>query len=144
MHQRVIFASFLMLFAAVGVVRAQEPVPTPTEFAGKWAWKPILTHEGVTFSYIFYSEADSENNGVVLMLQNVNTHAVDYAFKVLLRSEDDELFVDEVTGNLKAQEAKTGSKDGLFWIPFTDGRSVAAVGLRGYKITKRSPDAENG
>lgn len=122
---------------------AQGQVPTSTDFAGKWAWKPILKHEGVTFSYIFYSEADNENNGVVLMLQNANTCAVNYAFKVLLRSEDEELFVEEVKGQLNAQEAKTGSKDGLFWIPFTDGRAVAAVGLRGYKITKRTSEDEN-
>lgn len=124
------------LLCLMGSSLAHAQLPTPTDFAGKWAWKPIMTHEGLSFSYIFYAEADTENNGVVLLLQNTNDYAISYAFKLLLRSEKEELFVEEVKGTLKAKEAKTGSKDGLFWIPFKDGSSVAAVGLRGYKITR--------
>jgi hypothetical protein len=29
---------------------------------------------------------------------------------------------------------KTGENDGLFWIPFRDGRSIGEVGLRGFDI----------
>ena len=100
---------------------------------GEWAWKPMLKHEGVEFKYIFYAEADSENNGVVVMLINRNDYAVTYQFKIIFRAVGAEV-LKHVSGELDAKEAKTGDADGLFWIPFPDGRSIGEVGLRGYKV----------
>lgn len=107
------------------------------KIAGEWAWKPLLTHEGVAFKYIFYSEADSENNGVVVLLINHNAYAVTYRFKIVFRAGEDEV-VEEVAGDLQAGQAKTGTADGLFWIPFSGGRSIGEVGLRGYKVRPKS------
>ena len=103
--------------------------------AGEWAWKPLITHEGVEFKYIFYDEADSENGGVVVLLINHNDYKIYYEFKIIFRAGEDEV-VEHVVGVLEAGQAKTGDADGLFWIPFPDGRTIAEVGLRGYKITR--------
>lgn len=97
-------------------------------------WKPIVTHEGVAFSYIFYSEADNTNNGVVVRLDNRNGYPVRYRFRIVFRTWRGEEHVEPVTGTLRPGEMKTGDNDGLFWIPFVDGRSIGEVGLRGYAI----------
>ena len=102
--------------------------------ANAWAWRPLIEHEGVTFRYIFYSEADGENNGVVLMLTNNNAYPVTYRFKIVFRSDGQEE-VREVSGDLDPGQSKTGEHDGLFWIPFVDGRSISEIGLRGYRVT---------
>ncbi len=111
-------------------VQAQE-----VRHAGDWAWKPLIKHEGVEFKYIFYDEADSENGGVVVMLINHNDYKVYYEFKIIFRAGEAEV-IKHVVGVLEAKQAKTGDADGLFWIPFPDGRTISEVGLRGYKITR--------
>lgn len=98
-------------------------------------WTPIVTHEGVRFSYIFYSEADNTNNGVVVRLDNENDYPVRYRFRMVFRSGQGDEHIEPVEGTLRAHQVKTGDNDGLFWIPFVDGRSVGEVGLRGYHIT---------
>jgi hypothetical protein len=98
----------------------------------------MLDHEGVSFSYIFYQHADHSNNGVVLKLTNANDYAVNYRFKIIFRAEGATV-VEPVVGTLKAREVKTGDAEGLFWIPFKDGRAIAEVGLRGYKIVPSPP-----
>ena len=103
------------------------------KYGGDWAWKPMLKHEGVEFKYIFYAEADNENNGVVVLLINHNDYRVYYEFKIIFRAGEAEV-VKPVVGVLDAKQAKTGDTDGLFWIPFPDGRSIGEVGLRGDKI----------
>ncbi len=107
------------------------------KYGGDWAWKPMLKHEGVEFKYIFYAEADNENNGVVVLLINHNDYRVYYEFKIVFRAGEAEV-VKPVVGVLDAKQAKTGDTDGLFWIPFPDGRSIGEVGLRGYKIFPKS------
>ncbi len=115
------------------------PAQAQPRTAGEWAWKPLLTHEGVEFSYLFYQHADTRHNGVVIKLTNTNAYAVAYRFKVVFRSEGAEV-VEEVSGALKAGEAVTGDSAGLFWIPFTDGREIAEVGLRGYSVVPLQED----
>ena len=100
------------------------------------AWKPLLTHEGVRFSFLFYSVADNYNNGVVVLLVNTNDYDVRYRFKMVFRSASGQEEVEEVEGELAAGEAKTGDRDGLFWIPFPDGTFIAEVGMRGYKVER--------
>ena len=129
MWKGVVLVGVLALLA--GPVQAQQQ-------AGSWAWKSMLMHEGVEFKYIFYAEADNKNNGVVVMLVNTNDYAVTYRFKIIFRAGEAEV-VEPVAGKLEARQAKTGDADGLFWIPFPDGRSIAEVGLRGYKIIPKRP-----
>lgn len=100
----------------------------------------MLEHEGVVFKYIFYAEADNENNGVVVMLINTNDYAVAYRFKIVFRADGAEV-EKEVTGEIGPKKAKTGDLDGLFWIPFPDGRAISEVGLRGYKIERKSDNS---
>jgi hypothetical protein len=122
-------ASLTWLMLA-GTVHAQEP-------ERRWSdevWKPIITHNGVAFAYIFYSEADNVNNGVVVRLHNRNAYPIRYRFRIVFRTWRGEEHVEPVTGVLEAGQMKTGEQDGLFWIPFRDGRSVGEVGLRGYAI----------
>ena len=109
----------------------------PAQSAVAWAWRPLIEHEGVTFQYIFYSEADGKNNGVVLMLTNNNAYPVIYRFKIVFRSDDEEE-IRAVSGDLNPGQSKTGEHDGLFWIPFVDGRSISEIGLRGYRVAPKA------
>ena len=130
-----IYLRYIVLLGVLAFLAV--PVEAQTQRrGGEWAWKPLFEHEGVEFKYIFYSEADSKNNGVVIMLINHNDFPIDYRFKVVFRTDEDEV-VEETQGDLKAGQAKTGDKDGLFWIPFPDGRTISHVGLRGYKVMRR-------
>ena len=122
-----------IVLVGMAVVPAWGQQPT----GGEWAWKPIIKHEGVAIQYIFYREADGENNGVVVMLVNENDYAVGYRFKIIFRSDGGGEVVEPVSGDLGPKEARTGDADGLFWIPFPDGRAISEVGLRGYKITPK-------
>lgn len=97
-------------------------------------WTPIIEHRGVSISYIFYSEADNANNGIVVRLVNENDHAVRYRFGIVFRTWAGAERIERVEGALQPHEMKTGDNDGLFWIPFVDGRSIGEVGLRGYEI----------
>lgn len=98
------------------------------------AWTPIVSHRGVDVTYIFYSEADNENNGVVLRLHNQNETPVRYDFTVIFRTPADERTA-EVRGTLGPGEMKTGERDGLFWIPFPDGQSIGEIGIRGLDVS---------
>lgn len=133
----------LRLYTLVGVIILLWPTRIEAQTPEGGAWRPIFEHEGVAFSYIFYREADSANNGVVVRLHNTNAHAVTYRFNIIFRDELDGEVVEEVRGQLDAHQQKTGSLDGLFWIPFLDGRSIHEVGLRGYKV-ERSEGEEAG
>ncbi len=117
-----------VLFAYPRSTFAQE---TPSD----WAWTPITRVEGVEFLYIFYREADTENNGVVLKLVNWNEYPVRYRFLVLFKSGRDE-YKELVTGRIDAKTFVTGDEPGLFFIPFKDGRSIGEIGLKAYRITK--------
>lgn len=132
----------LRLFILVGVLLLPWPMGIEAQTPEGGAWRPIFEHDGVAFSYIFYREADSANNGVVVRLHNTNDHAVTYRFNIIFRDELDAEIVEEVRGELGAQQQKTGSLDGLFWIPFLDGRSIREVGLRGYKVERSEAEEE--
>ena len=105
------------------------------EFAGEDAWKELFVYEGVRFLYVFYPKADAENDGVVMMLQNRNEYGVEYRFTIIFESLEGEEFTD-VKGSMKPLEMKTGDSEGLFWIPFDDGRALGAIRMRNYKITR--------
>lgn len=104
-------------------------------FPGETAWNTLAEHQGVVVKYLYYKRANSVADGVVMLLENTNTYRVVYRFTVVFRSEDKEAEA-PVEGELDIGEMKTGDGDGLFWIPFEDGRAIKQVGLRGYKITR--------
>lgn len=100
------------------------------------AWTEITTYQGVRFTYIFYSEADTQNNGVVIRLQNGNEFPVRYAFTVIFRTPHAERTA-QARGHLEAGQMKTGEKDGLFWIPFKEeGQTIGEIGLRGIRVVR--------
>ena len=98
-------------------------------------WKPIMEEDGLAFSYIFYREADTRHNGVVIRLINTNAYDVAYEFTVVFRAGSDEA-EEFVEGEIEAGRMKTGESEGLFWIPFLDERQIREVGVRGWQITK--------
>lgn len=103
------------------------------------AWTPLFRHEGVAMSFIHYRRADNENSGVVLRLVNENEYAVRYRLKLaflgVAPSGEDEWRTGRAAGTLRAGQMKTGSDDGLFWVPFSDGRRIAEVRLPEYHVT---------
>lgn len=131
------------LLGGLGAAHAQVPDSAAADSVRPWyedAWTPIVQRQGVAFSYLFYSKADNANNGVVLRLQNRNDYPVRYDVTVLFRGPGGEAQA-RAQGHLAPGEMKTGEPDGLFWIPFTDGRTVGAIGLRGIDIQRADPSA---
>lgn len=128
-----------MLFIGLPASTAAQDAASPPDSVQTWhedAWTPIVEREGVGISYIFYPDADNENNGVVLRLRNHNNVGVRYAFTVIFRTPDDERST-FVEGQLDPGEMKTGDASGLFWVPFREGdHSIGEVGLRGLEITR--------
>jgi len=115
---------------------------TPSE-AGAWqdgVWNEITVVQGVQFAYLYYAEADTRNDGVVVRLHNKNECAVTVSFDMLFRpaSTPDELgeHVVEERYDLAPGEQVTGENDGLFYIPFPEGENIAEVGLRGVSVQK--------
>ena len=129
----------LLLGMATGGVRGQDSTATPPDTTQPWyetAWTPIVERNGVQVAYLFYSEADNKNDGVVLRLRNRNDHPVRYAFTAIFRGPEAEATA-QVEGTLAPGEMKTGENDGLFWIPFKEkGYSVGEIGLRGLTVER--------
>ena len=99
-------------------------------------FKKLYDNQGFMVSFIFYSEGNGiENNGVVIYLKNNNNYDIAFQFTLIFRA----LNVDRerrVEGTLKAQEKRTGSNEGLYFIPFEDGRSLSEVGIRGCEVNR--------
>jgi len=143
---RVIVLLLAVALAGAGVSAAQDSSRVPSDTTEAWyntAWTPIVKKQGVQIGYIFYGEADNENNGVVLRLDNENDYAVRYDFTVIFRGPAGQTTA-QATGRLGPGQMKTGEKDSLFWIPFRDGRRVGRVGLRGIDITPRPDQTGSG
>lgn len=103
-----------------------------------WAWKPVITVDSVAVSYVFYSEADNKNNGVVLKIANFRDVDVRYDMTVVMRGPRSETTIREITeraeGTVGAQSFITGDEAGLFFVPFTDGTPIGELGLRAYRF----------
>ena len=98
--------------------------------------KKIVEKEGLGIYFLFYSEGNGiEHNGVVIYLKNENNYPVTYSFVLIFRAEQTEK-QQEVKGILKVGERKTGSNEGLYFIPFTDKRSISEVGVTKIRVTK--------
>ncbi len=98
-----------------------------------WAWKPVVLHDSVSVEYLFYSEVGERRSGVVLKVVNRSAEPHGYAMTVIFKSGDDRVEV-VVSGCVDANSLVTGEADGLFFLPFKDGRPVGEIGLRGYRI----------
>ena len=64
-----------------------------------------------------------------------NQYPISYNFLLIFRAEQTES-EQEVKGTLKAGERKTGSNDGLYFLPFSDKRSIIEVGVKNIKVEK--------
>lgn len=136
----------LLVGACGREVRAQDSTAKPPDTTEAWyedAWTPIVTRNGLHIDYLFYREADSENNGVVLRLRNRNEYSVRYEFTVIFRSPRGRVTTSKAEGSLAAGRMKTGENPGLFWIPFRDGTRVAEVGLRGIEVRRTPQNASD-
>jgi hypothetical protein len=100
----------------------------------------MVAQDGVRIDYIYYPEADSEHDGVVLRLTNDTGAPVRYAFTLIFRAPTADTTV-AVQGRLEPGQMKTGDRSGLFWVPFRKAdRSIGEIGLRGLRIwTVRDP-----
>ena len=105
------------------------------QFSGEEAWKPLLEHEGLRFRYIYYSRANTNDDGVVIMLQNLNEYCIRYRFTIIFESSEGSTSA-VAEGTLASLEMRTGEADGLYWIPFDDGRYIGAIGLRNYTVDR--------
>lgn len=126
--------ALLCLFAVLA------PAATAQQTATDYAWKPLLTHEGVEFTYIYYAKPGSVADGVVVKVANTNDYAVRYRFKIVFRTTDAER-IEEAEGVLAPREVSTGDLDGLYWVPFEDGRPIVELGMRGFRVTRQDAAA---
>lgn len=96
--------------------------------------KKIVEKDGLGIYFLFYSEGNGvENNGVVIYLKNENQYPINYSFILMFRADKAEK-EREVKGKLKAGERKTGSNEGLYFIPFSDKRSIYEVGVKKIRV----------
>lgn len=108
------------------------------------AWTEITRRRGARLSYIFYREADTENDGVVIRVDNDNDVPIVYDFTVVFRSAAGREVTDEARGAVPPKRLKTGDTDGrgnLFWIPFPGTEeTIDQVGVRRLKIWHVPPE----
>lgn len=94
-----------------------------------------MEQEGVRISYIFYRDADTKHNGVVLRLENDREVALEYSFVLVFRAPEADTTT-HVQGMLEPGEIKTGDRSGLFWVPFTnEHHRIGEIGLRTLRLT---------
>ncbi len=103
------------------------------------SWTVLAEKEGLNISFIFYSEADNYNNGVVLKLHNKNDKDIFYEFDLIFRSENFDK-TEHIEGIIMKNQIKAGSNDNLFWIPFEDGKLISEVGITSIRISDLLPD----
>ena len=96
-------------------------------------WQLLINKQGVRVDFIFYSKGDNYNNGVVIKISNMNDYSVNFNFTLIFRSGTYEK-PETVSGLLLPGEAKTGSEEGLFYIPFKDGRSISEIGISDFSV----------
>ncbi|WP_263788986.1 hypothetical protein [Salinibacter grassmerensis] len=142
-YHRPIVGVLILTLVPVSVGWAQEErVPGDTSEA--WhedAWTPIIEQDGLQISYIYYPEADTRHDGVVLRLVNENEVPVRYGFTIIFRAPAADTTA-PVRGRVGPDATKTGDDAGLFWVPFRGkDRSLGEIGLRGLSVVPLQPDA---
>lgn len=100
--------------------------------------KKLYDQNGFVVQFIYYSEGNGVyNNGVVIFLTNNNEFDISYNFKLVFKTKSIDQS-EKVSGHLMAGEKKVGSNEGLYFIPFKDGKSITAVGINSCKIERHS------
>ena len=134
------FRMLAILVALIGMTvgtALSQPTVAPPDSSKPWhddAWTKIIEHNGVHIDYIYYPEADTENDGVVVRLTNVNDGPIGYDFTLIFRAPEAETTA-VVKGRLDAGQMKTGDDAGLYWVPFKgENRSIGEIGLRGLEV----------
>ncbi len=96
----------------------------------------LFENNGLEIYFIYYSEGNGiKNNGVVVYLKNRNNYAVSYEFKLIFRAgKMDKSTL--VSGKMKPLESRTGSNDGLYFIPYKDKKSITEVGISGCRVDR--------
>jgi len=109
------------------------PVGSSVVTSTDWAWKPIVTQQGVQVHYVFYSETGPKHEGVVLKIVNTRPQAIWYAFTIIFKAQG-KVKEARVAGRVKANSFLTGESEGLYWTPFERGTSIGEIGIRGLSI----------
>jgi hypothetical protein len=144
-HRRFLFGLLVLGLLSPSMSLGQAPLPS-SDTSRAWhddAWTPIVEQEGLQVSYIYYPEADTEHDGVVLRLINENESPVRYSFTLIFRAPTADTTA-TVDGRLGPGEMKTGDAAGLFWVPFrNEDRSLGEIGLRGLSVARLRPDGSD-
>ncbi len=99
-------------------------------------FKKLYDNHGLIVSFIFYSDGDGdENNGVVIYLENKNDYNISFKFTLIFRAGAMDR-VKTIDGRMIPRERRTGSNDGLYFIPFEDGRSLSEVGIKNCNVSR--------
>lgn len=118
---------FLIFLVSVFVPAQQKPFD---------ALNKLFEKDGLDIYFIYYNEGNGvKDNGVVIYLRNRNDYSVSYNFKLNFRSGKIDK-INFVEGKLKPLEERTGSNDGLYFIPFEDKRTITEVGISGCRVEK--------
>ena len=99
--------------------------------------KKLYENKGFGVYFLFYSDGNgTDNNGVVIFIRNKNEFDIAFEFVLVFRAGDIDK-EQKVSGTLMAGERRTGSDNGLFFIPFDDHRSIGEVGIKSCRQRKR-------
>lgn len=93
-----------------------------------YPWQKLYADDILDIKFLFYSKADNYNNGVVIKIENKTSQKIQFSFKLIFKSIEDETSK-KVSGLLLPNEIITGSSRGLFFIPFPDGTGIAELGI---------------
>jgi hypothetical protein len=103
--------------------------------------KPQTLYAADSFAvkFFFYSEGDGiQNNGVSMILINENPYPLDYSFDLIFRADSLDKTV-TLQGEIDAEQIKTGSTAGLYFLPFQEPpRAVSHVGITKIRISRKS------
>ena len=126
LNKTVLSCAIILLFCSSTILSQNNDGP----------FKKLFNREGFVVSFIFYSEGDGdENNGVVIYLENKNDYNISFQFTLIFRAGAID-GVRTINGTMISGEKRTGSNDGLYFIPFEDGRSLSEVGIKNCKVRR--------
>ncbi len=99
------------------------------------AWTFLYQKDSVAAYFIWYEKADNQNDGVVVKLVNQNNFKVNYNFDLIFLADTLKHTVN-VNGVLNPNEIKTGSTQGLFWVPFKNAISISDIGVYNFTVIR--------
>ena len=117
------------MVVAVAAGNAAAQVTSSTD----WAWKPIVSQNGLSIEYLFYSEKGPKDEGVVLKIINRRDQAASYDFVIIFKGQES-VAERRVSGRVGPKQFVTGESEGLYWTPFESGISIGEIGIRGLKV----------